>query len=128
MEGKKILSFTDLVVWQKADHMFNMVCDDLRKLPNNRVVWVIADQLFRSVSSISANIAEGYGSGYGQEFIHSLRISRKENSESLNWLYKCRNQKLITEKRFKEYELISEEIRLMLNSLIGKLINKKKNF
>ncbi len=93
-------------------------------MPNNRVVWVVIDQLLRSVGSISANIAEGYGSGYEQEFIHSLRISRKENSESLNWLYKCKNQKLISDKRFKEYELISEEIRLMLNSLISKLVNK----
>lgn len=122
----KIDSFTDLLVWQKAHAMFNMACDDVEKFPGKRVAWVITDQLLRSVGSISANIAEGYGSGYQQEFIRALKIARRENSESLNWFYKCQSRKLISGERFKEYVGLSEEIRLMLNSLISKLINSKK--
>ncbi|MEK7496290.1 MAG: four helix bundle protein [Patescibacteria group bacterium] len=125
-DKSKINSFVDLLVWQKAHTMFNMVCDDVDTFPSKRVAWVITDQLLRSVGSISANIAEGYGSGYQQEFIHALRIARRENSESLNWFYKCQDRKLIGDSRFKEYASLSEEIRLMLNSLISKLINSKK--
>lgn len=122
---QKVSSFTDLVVWQKADAMFGMICDDVATLPNNRAAWVVTDQIVRSVGSISANIAEGYGSGYRQEFIRALKIARKENSESLNWLYKCRDRKFITMARFKEYERMSEEIRLMLNSFVHKLQKEK---
>ena len=116
-----IKCFRDLIVWQKADLMFDMVCDDIAKFPNNKIAWVITDQLLRATGSISANIAEGYGSGYRQEFIHSLKISRKENSESLNWLIKAKKRQFIVEERFVEYEKLSEEIRLMINSLVNKL-------
>jgi len=75
---------------------------------------------------MSANIAEGYGSGYTEEFVHSLRIARKENIESLNWLIKCRNQDFISDKRFKLYEVLIEEIRLMINSLISKLSKNRQ--
>lgn len=101
--------------------MFDMVCDDIAKFPNNKVAWVLTDQLLRAAGSISANIAEGYGSGYKQEFIHSLKISRKENCESLNWLIKAQKRQFIAGERFTEYEKLSEEIRLMINSLINKL-------
>lgn len=116
-----IKCFRDLIVWQKADLMFDMLCNDVGKFPNNKIAWVITDQLLRAVGSISANIAEGYGAGYRQEFIHSLKISRKENSESLNWLIKVKKRRFIVEERFLEYEKLSEEIRLMINSLINKL-------
>lgn len=120
-ETPAIKSFQDLVVWQKAHRMFLMACDDVEKFPNNRVAWSITGQLLDAVGSISANIAEGYGSGYHGEFIHSLKIARKENSEALNWLIKCRDRQLISPQRFDEYAKLSEEIRKMINSILNRL-------
>jgi len=102
-----------------------MVIKDIEKFPRNYVSRIISEQLLRSASSISANIAEGYGSGYTQEFIHSLRIARKENAESLNWIIKCSDIQYISSERFHQYNDMIEEIRLMINALIKKLKNKK---
>jgi four helix bundle protein len=123
----EIKCFRDLIVWQKASYLFNMVIEDIEKFPRNSVSKIISEQLLRSSGSISANIAEGFGSGYTQEFIHSLRIARKENSESLNWIIKCNDIKLIRSDRFLMYENLTEEIRLMINSLIRQLKLKKTN-
>jgi len=121
MEEKSIKSFEDLIVWQKADLMWQMICDDVQKFPNNRIGWVLSDQLLRSIGSISANIAEGYGSGYPKEFKHSLRISRKECTEAVNWLIKAQRLNYITEQRLLEYRNLATEIFKMINSLLSKI-------
>src|SRR5688572_19758861 len=45
----------------------------------------IARQLIRSVGSISANIEEGYGRGFGKEYPQYLRTSRGSARESKGW-------------------------------------------
>lgn len=42
----------------------------------------ISRQLIRAVGSISANIEDGYGRGFGKEYPHYLRISRGSARES----------------------------------------------
>jgi len=121
----KIECFRDLIVWQKSHALFYMVIEDVDKFPRNYTSKLISEQLLRSSSSVSANIAEGYGSGYTQEFIHSLRIARKENAESLNWLIKCSDIQYISSERFHQYDGTIGEIRLMINALIKKLKTKK---
>ena len=50
----------------------------------------IAKQLTRSVYSISANIEEGYGRGFGKEYPQFLRFSRGSARESRGGYYKAR--------------------------------------
>lgn len=45
----------------------------------------IARQIIRSCESISANIEEGYGRGFGKECPHFLRISRGSTRETKGW-------------------------------------------
>ena len=45
----------------------------------------IAKQLIRAIGSISANIEEGYGRGYGKEYPQFLRVSRGSARESKDW-------------------------------------------
>lgn len=77
MIKNKIKTFEDLIVWQKASMIWLMICQDVKSFPSNRISWIITDQVIRSIGSISANIAEGFGSGYPKEFIHSLRIAKR---------------------------------------------------
>jgi four helix bundle protein len=111
----------DLKIWQRADLIFDMICEDIKKWPNNRVANAIAYQVINSGGSISANIAEGYGRGIPGEFEQFLRYSRGSAAESDNWLFKAKKLKLISEKRYNEYRALFEEENKMIGSFIHRL-------
>ena len=52
----------------------------------------LARQLFRSSTSIGANIFESQHAESKQDFIHKLKISAKEASETNFWLLICQNR------------------------------------
>ena len=82
--------FRELKVWQKAIELFEQVAKDVEGFPNTRAAWVIEDQVLRSVGSISANIAEGYGRRKGKEYEHYLYISRGSTNETIDWYEKLK--------------------------------------
>lgn len=56
------------------------------ELPKNTVNFRLIDQLIRSATSIGANYREANDSLSKKDFIHRLRISRKEAKETVYWL------------------------------------------
>ncbi len=84
----------------------------------------IARQLTRSVGSISANIEEGYGRGFGKEYPQFLRIARGSARESKGWYIKSNRllSQEIIDKRVKTLTAIVA----MLNKTIVTLTNKTK--
>ena len=64
-----------LELWDKCWKDTEILMKDLRGKE-------IAGQLIRSVGSVSANIEEGYGRGFGKEYPHFLRIARGSARES----------------------------------------------
>lgn len=119
----KIRNFRDLIVWQKSHQLFLDIVIDTEKFPNKRAAQVIANQILRSSSSISANIAEGFGRRKGKEYLHYLIISRGSTTETLNWLIKCIDLRWISDEVFKHRERTIEELMKMLNKMIGQQIN-----
>jgi four helix bundle protein len=115
------IKFTDLIVWQKSHKLFLDVVGDVETFPKKRAADVIANQLLRSSSSTSANIAEGNGRHKGKEYEHYLIVARGSLTETENWLIKCRDLGYISEDIFKSRETQIDEILRMLNSLIGKI-------
>jgi four helix bundle protein len=83
----------------------------------------IAKQLSRSVGSISANIEEGYGRGYGKEYPYFLRISRGSARETRGWY--TRAKFLLPEKIVSLRNEELSEIIAMLSKSISTL--EKKN-
>jgi len=51
--------------------------------------YVIANQLLRSGTSIGANVFEAQNAESNADFIHKMKISAKESSETLYWLTLC---------------------------------------
>ncbi len=62
------------------------VINTYKILVSEKKEFVISKQLLRSGTSIGANISEAqYGASH-KDFIHKMRISRKEASETMYWL------------------------------------------
>ncbi len=98
-----------------------MIYEDAKKFSKDFTSRVIADQIIRAISSISANIAEGCGRGGRKEFIRFLIIARGSLVESQNWLFKIYKINWLKKDRHQEYQnmLLSEQ--KMINAFIGKL-------
>lgn len=62
----------------------------------------IGKQLVRSVDSIGANIAEGYGRYHKNDIIRFLFISRGSLQETKYWLTRAAKRKLIADDQFAE--------------------------
>ena len=123
---EKIKSFEDLVVWQKADKLFYNLVEDIKSFPKTQISYLIIQQIIDAVSSISANIAEATGASSKREFEHFLIIARRSTVESKNWYIKIKNLGYISEEKFKQRYSQCEEIRVMLNALIGSSRRKRK--
>lgn len=73
----------DLVAWQEAAQL---ALDVISAAENIRGVGAAAaaDQLVRAAESIPANIAEGYGRGFGKDGARFLRMARSSAAELEN--------------------------------------------
>ena len=55
-------------------------------LPNQRVYWVIGDQLLRAATSIGANIIEAQAGSSKKDFTRFFEIALKSANETKYWL------------------------------------------
>ena len=122
-----VKDYRDLKVWQKAEEVFRMVCEDIKKFPQNRVAWTISDQLIRSVGSIGANIAEGFNRKTKKDIIHFFIITRSSAAESEVWSIRAESQKLISNDRLEIYLEKLLAIRKMINAFNSGLRSSPSN-
>lgn len=97
-------------------------------LPNEKIYWIIIDQLLRSATSIGANIVEGKSASSRRDFIKYYEIALKSANETKYWICLLRDgtpegqkRKIEVEKHLRE----AEEISNMLGSSLLTLKNKK---
>ncbi len=81
-----IKSYKDLIVWQKAHENDVMIIELIEDFKNCIPLNVIGRQLMKSITSISANIAEGHSSFVGKEYLTFLNYALRSAYESDNWL------------------------------------------
>lgn len=75
----------DLRFYKTSLELWELCWNDTEILQKDFRGKEIAKQLIRSCGSISANIEEGYGRGFGKEYPHFLRIARGSARESKGW-------------------------------------------
>ena len=121
----EIKSFEDLIVWQKAHQLFLEAVQDVEGFANGRASSVIAHQLLRSASSISANIAEGFGRRMGKEYTHYLIVARGSTTETVNWYLKCRDLDLVSRETFAKRRATLDEVLKMLNRMVSQQLNRR---
>jgi len=64
--------------------------NDVTKLMNDRRTRSLADQLYRSLGSIGANLAEGYSRGSNKDRARFYEYALGSTRESRDWYYKAR--------------------------------------
>ncbi|OQY96787.1 MAG: hypothetical protein B6D41_04705 [Chloroflexi bacterium UTCFX4] len=122
----KIERFEDLICWQKARELANVVYDLTERATFSRDAR-LRGQLQGAAGSVMHNIAEGFDSGSKPEFIRFLKMARRSASEIQSEIYLACDRKYITEQeRQRTYNLATESKRL-INGMINHLRGKSKN-
>lgn len=82
-------------VWQfygyrKALFLYDLVWRDCDHWQKERRGWAIVDQIVRSAGSISANIEEGHGRGWGRDQARFLKFALGSARETKGWYWRGR--------------------------------------
>ena len=80
----------NFLAYQKSLFAYDLMWEDCDNLLEDERGKAVARQLTRSVGSISANIEEGFGRGYGRDYAYRLKIAIGEARESRGWYWKGR--------------------------------------
>ena len=117
-EGIVPSSITNDVLWKVSVYRYSLFLGDIawsdvtRLMQDQRTIG-LADQLYRAVGSIGANIAEGYSRGTGKDRARFYEYSLGSARESRDWYFKARHVlgNEIVEHR---YTILTEIIKLLL--------------
>ena len=82
--------------------------------------YVISKQLYRSGTSIGANIAESIFAQSDADYVHKLKISLKEASETKYWLELLYESDQITQE---VYDSLINDLKTIIGTIIN-IINK----
>jgi four helix bundle protein len=80
-----------LEVYRLALFVGDIGWEDVLKLSKEKLMYSVADQLHRSIGSISANLTEGYSRSKGLDRARFFEISLGSARESRDWYYKSRH-------------------------------------
>ena len=89
--------------------------------------YSIADQVFRSGTSIGANLSEAVRAESEQDFVHKYGIALKEAEETLYWLELSQRVKLIDTRLYESLRYDCEELIKLATSIILSVLRKIKN-
>ncbi|PIP77862.1 MAG: hypothetical protein COW85_06815 [Ignavibacteria bacterium CG22_combo_CG10-13_8_21_14_all_37_15] len=114
----------ELRFYKMALELWDLCWGDTEILRKDFRGMEIAKQLIRSCGSISANIEEGYGRGFGKEYPHFLRIARGSARESKGWYQ--RSKFLLAADSINERCNTLDALIAMITKSIETLENKKR--
>jgi len=119
-----IRRFEDLLAWQKARRLANVIYD-LTDDSGFSKDYQLKNQIRDAAGSSMHNIAEGYDSGTSAEFIRFLKIARRSASEVQSELYLALDRKYITQNELDNAYDLAGETKKLINGLIRHLRNRK---
>ncbi|MFQ6099817.1 MAG: four helix bundle protein [Anaerolineae bacterium] len=107
--------------YRKALFFYDLVWEDCERLMRDKRGRAIAEQLIRSAGSISANVEEGHGRGYGKQRNWFFTVSIGSARESKGWYWRARHL-LSSEVLDHRLALADEVIALLIHEL-----NRQRN-
>jgi four helix bundle protein len=117
-----IKTYKELIVWQKSIQLVKEVYLLTKVFPDSEL-YGITSQMRRASVSIPSNIAEGYGRKSSKSYAQFYTIAFGSALELETQIIIAKELKLATEIKFKNAEMLLEEVCKMLNSMIVKIRN-----
>ena len=119
----KIKSFTDLNVWREGHKLVLMVYKLTKLFPKSET-YLLVDQMRRAASSITANIAEGFGRQTYKEKLQFYYLAQGSLSELKNFLLIARDVGYLKDD---DFNVLVEQANLTHKLLQG-FLQKTKTF
>ncbi len=91
-----------------------------KRIPHNIINLRLIEQLVRAAGSVGANYREANEALSKKDFVHRLKISRKECKESGYWLELLRGENSIFTTEFDQIIQESKELRNIFSAIIEK--------
>lgn len=111
----------NLIVYQKAENLAKELILYFAKFNFPKSKEFAINQLLRAVSSIGANIAEGYGRYYKKYYRQFLSIARGSSYETDFWLSIIKNFPELDQNILNKFSDVNTEISKILTVLMKKL-------
>lgn len=119
-DSKIIVTYKDLIVWQKAVKLVVIIHELTDQFPNEEKFGLIS-QMRRAAVSIPSNIAEGRRRGTRKDFLSFLRIAYGSGSELETQI---EISKLLPKTKHLDWstaDILLNEIMRMLNSMLKRM-------
>ncbi len=114
-------SYKNLIAYQKAKLLTVDAIKYFSIQRKDRVAEILTGQLIRALSSIGANIAEGYGRYYSKSYRQFLGISRGSSFEADYWLDVMFETKKFDNQMIKGFLTRNTELMKILTTLMKNL-------
>ncbi len=118
-------NYQELVFYQKARQVVKKVDALVKSWPKTMQAQEISRQLFRSATSVGANIAEGHGRHQGTEYIHYLVIAQGSANETDHWLHIAQDCEFGIKEEIEEILKLNNEVVRMITSTIITIRSKQ---
>jgi len=121
----KITDFYQLDAWKENHKLALMIYKKTSKFPKEET-YGLTNQIRRAVSSITANIAEGFGRYHFADKIRFYHQSRGSSKEVQNFIFLSKDLSYLEEKEAKKIWKQAKKGERLINGLI-KSAEKQRN-
>ena len=119
-----MFSFENLLVYKKARVLVKDVYNLQREFPREEK-YELGDQIRRSITSVTSNIAEGSGRESIKEKIHFLEIAFGSLMEAFSQLQNAQDLEYIKQQKVEDIRPQFEEAAKMISGLKASLEKKR---
>ena len=111
-------NYQQLIFYRKSRQVVKIVNGLIKSWPQTIQAKEISRQLFRSATSVGANIAEGHGRHQGTEYMHYLIIAQGSANETEHWLHTAEDCGLGNNIAIEDVLKLNNEVLRMITSTI----------
>ena len=113
-------------VYKKSEELALEIMAITKDIRDVKKDYYMADQIFRSSTSVAANLREAKFSNTDKMYLHKLSISIREADETNYWISVMKFKDYITQDQFEDLSIKSREIFNELYAL-SRFVKNKAN-